>query len=62
MKKTTFHNINRIKYEFNGADIREALISHFKIDIGVKNCNLNMEIHEGWVGKPPKITMTVSNK
>ena len=62
MKKTTFDSINKVEYEFNEADIREALISHFKVDVGVgKNWQLDMEVHEGWLSKPAVIYMIVSN-
>ena len=41
---------SKVKYEFTEADIREALISHFNIEIGVgKNWFLDMEIEEAVV-------------
>ena len=38
---------SKVKYEFDESDIREALISHFNIEIGYgKNWFLDMEIGE----------------
>jgi len=60
MKKMVFDTKNKVEYEFSMADVREALINHFKIDI-TSSCHLDMEIFEGWLSKPPIVSMIISN-
>jgi len=60
MKKTVFDTKNKVEYEFSMADVREALINHFKVDI-TSSCQLDMEVFEGWLSKPPIVSMIISN-
>jgi len=57
MKKTIFEN--KTEYEFSVADIREALLSHFKIKMGKY---LYLEVDEGFLSKPPTVSMVISNE
>ena len=61
MKTTIFDTENKVEHEFSEADIREALIKHFKVHIG-NNCQLYMETQEGFLSKPPIISMIVINR
>jgi len=62
MKKTVFDTKNKVEYEFNMSDVREALIDYFKITLGTgKNWECSMEIIEGFLSRPPKISMVISN-
>jgi len=60
MEKTVFDTKNKIEYEFSVADVREALINHFKVGI-TGSCQLYMEINEGWLSKPPTVSMIITN-
>ena len=60
MKKTVFDTKNKVEYEFSMADVREALINHFKVNI-TSSCYLDIDVFEGQLSKPPIVSMIVSN-
>ena len=55
----TQQNKSKVEYVFDESDIREALINHFKIKVGVgKNWFLDMQIEEAWEG-PATISLCI---